>query len=125
VDSTLMGWVDRINRRVLDAVARKRSRQADAVPPAAPLSPASVARLVRLDLVANDEYVGETLMLWGLLDDGSPTEITEASADWAAVGQALQGSGRLVVPLDAAVLRLLADPERTPVCLLGQAPPAA
>lgn len=119
-----MGWVDRINRRVLDAVAARRGRDAAALRSAVPLSPALIPRLRRLDLISHDEFIGETLMLCGLLDDGSATVITEAAPQWAAVGEALTRSGRLAVSLDVAALHLLADRERQPVHLLAQTAPS-
>jgi hypothetical protein len=114
-----MGWIDRVNRYFLDGLAKRQRRGAPASPALLPLSPAVVRQLARLDLVSHDEYVGETLMLLGLLVDGTPTAISETDPGWVAVLEALDQSGRLTMALHLAQLQLLADPDRRPLCLMG------
>jgi hypothetical protein len=119
MDARLMSLIDRVNRYFLDGLAKRQRRGAPASPALLPLSPAVVGQLARLDLVSHDEYVGETLMLWGMLVDGTPTAISETDPGWVAVLEALDQSGRLTMALHLAQLQLLADPDRRPLRLLG------
>lgn len=115
-----MDWIDRVNRYFLDAIARQQARAAPSSSPTLlPMSPALVHQLVRLDLASHDGFVGETWMLWGTLVDGTPTAISETDPGWHAMRAALDQSGRLSVALHLAELQLLADPNRKPLCLIG------
>ncbi len=118
-----MGWVDRVNRYFLDALTR---RQASATIPATASSPAlqrmspgCIGQLARLDLASHDQFVGESWMLWGTLVDGTPVAIGENDPGWADVQAALDHSGRSPQALHLAQLKLLADPERRPLRLIG------
>jgi len=119
-----MNWVDRINRYFLDAIAKRRARgNPSSSPTLVPLSPALIDQLARLDLVSHPGFVGETWVLWGALSDGSPTAISETDPGWQAICTALEQSGRLQVALHESELRLMADPHRRPLCLIGDAKP--
>ena len=114
-----MSWIDRINRYFLDAVARRHAGANISGPTLTPMTPALVHHLARLDLASHDEFVGETWVLWGTLLDGTPTAISETDPGWHVMRAALDQSGRLSIALHLAELQLLADPNRKPVCLIG------
>lgn len=116
-----MSWVDRVNRYFLGAIARRREGATPSNTALVPMSPALVDQLARLDLVSHDGFVGETWMLWGMLADGTLTAISETDPGWHAMRAALDQSGRLSVALHLAELQLLADPDRKPLCLIGDA----
>lgn len=122
-----MNWVERANRYFLNVVSKRRARTHPSSPASAPLpmSPALMDQLVRVDLVSHDGLVGETWMLWGTLADGRLAAISEGEPGWYAMRAALEHSGRLPVALHQAELQLLADPERKPLCLMGEARDAA
>lgn len=115
-----MDWVDQINRYFLDAIAKRRARgHPSSSSTLAPLSPALIDQLVRLDLASHAGFIGETLVLWGVLVDGTPTAISETDPGWQVMRAALEQSGRLHVALHEGELRLLADSRRRPICLIG------
>ena len=114
-----MGWVDRINRYFLDAMARRRTRAGVvASPTMLPLSSKLMPQLVRLDLLSHDALIGETWILLGTLADGTQTAIAETDASWEAMCNALDNSGRVNEALHLSELRLLADPHRKPLNLI-------
>jgi hypothetical protein len=121
MDTQLMSWIDRVNRYFLDALARQRADSAQASPTLLPMSPALIGQLARLDLASHDGFIGETLVLYGTLIDGTPTAISETDPGWAAMRAALDQSGKLPVALHIAELKLLADRERKSLCLMGDA----
>lgn len=116
-----MSWIDRVNRYFLDAIVRQQPRATPSSTTLLPMSPALIHQLARLDLASHDGFVGETWMLWGTLVDGTPTAISETDPGWHAMRAALDQSGRLSVALHLAELKLLADPDRKPLCLIGDA----
>lgn len=117
-----MDRVDRINRYFLDAIAKRRARgNPSSSPTLVLLSPALIDKLARLDLVSHPGFVGETWVLWGTLSDGSPTAISETDPGWQAMRSALEQSGRLHLALHETELRLMADPQRRPLCLIRDA----
>ncbi|MFI8615726.1 hypothetical protein ACIGHN_09500 [Acidovorax sp. NPDC077693] len=114
-----MGWVDRINRYFLDAMARRRTRAGVvASPTMLPLSSELMPQLVRLDLLSHDALIGETWVLLGTLADGRQAAIAETDAGWQAMRDTLNSSGRLNEALHLSELRLLADPHRKPLNLI-------
>ena len=114
-----MGWINRVNRYFLDAIANRRLHSAPASAALLRLSPELIGKLTSLDLASHDEFVGESLVLWGALADGTHTAITDTDEGWAAIRAALDQSGLLVEKLHVAELRLLADPKRKPLRLIG------
>ncbi|MCE1251615.1 MAG: hypothetical protein LWW82_12965 [Comamonadaceae bacterium] len=117
-----MDWVDLVNRYFLNAIAKRRTRGCPSSSPALLLmSPAIINQLARLDLASHAGYIGETWVLWGVLVDGTPTAISETEPGWQAMRSALEQSSRLHVALHEAELRLMTDPHRLPLCLIGDA----
>ncbi len=116
-----MDWIDQINRYLLSVIDRRRANANPRSSSHSPMSPALVHELACLYLISLDRFVGETLALWGTLADGAPTAISEADAGWADMRSALEQSGRLNFSMPEAELRLMADPHRRPVCLVGDA----
>lgn len=122
-----MDWIDRINCYFLDVIAKRRARgRPPSIPTLLPMSPAIIDQLARLDLASHDGFIGETWVLWGALIDGTPTAISETDPGWQAMRRALEQSGRLREALQEAELRLMADPQRKPRCLIydTKAPPS-
>ncbi|MFI8614462.1 hypothetical protein ACIGHN_03040 [Acidovorax sp. NPDC077693] len=118
----LTNWINQINRYFLDTIAKQTHRRySSSSQTLLPISPALIDQLVRLDLASHAGFVGETWVLWGSLVDGTPTAISETDPGWQTVRSALERSGRLNVVLHEAELRLLADPDRQPACLIGDA----
>lgn len=116
-----MGWIDRINRYFLDAIARRQPRSSPTRQTLLRMSPICVSQMARLDLASHDGFIGETLMLWATMADGTRAAISETDPGWDAMRAALDQSGRLPEALHLAELRLLADPDRKSLCLLGDA----
>lgn len=113
-----MEWINRINRHLLHRIGKSKARKKhDSA--YLRLSPAFIDDLVTLHLVANEEFIGETLMLLGSLADGRLVFISEDDTDWVSVCEALDASGRLSLLLDTAKLKLLADEKRKSLCLLN------
>jgi hypothetical protein len=121
METRLMDWIDRVNRYFLDAIARRRARGAPSSPTLLPMSPALIHQLTRLYLASHDGFIGDTWVLWGTLVDGTLTAISETDPGWHAMRAALDQSGRLSVALHLIELHLLADPDRKPLCLIGDA----
>ena len=118
----LKNWINQINRYFLDTIAKLTHRRyRSSSQTLLPMSPALIDQLVRLDLASHAGFVGETWVLWGSLVDGTPTAISETDPGWQTMRSALEQSGRLNVALHEAELRLLADPDRQPACLIGDA----
>ena len=116
-----MGWIDRINRYFLDAIARRQPHPSPSSQTLLRMSPICVSQIARLDLASHDGFVGETLMLWATLVDGTRAAISETDLGWDAMRAALDQSGLLPEALHLAELRLLSDPDRKSLCLLGDA----
>jgi hypothetical protein len=113
-----MNWVDRLNGYFLNVLLKRRSETAQPSKKLSVLVTSQVGELTRLALASSDEFVGETLILYGVLTDGTIVTINETEPDWANIRESLDKSGRLKEPFRTFELKLLADSERQILTLI-------
>lgn len=113
-----MNWIDRINENLLKFLkitSENKIRESNLVL----LSPNLVPNLNHLVITTIDEFISESFVMFGRLNDGSLVSINDSDQNWSEVCTLLEQSKRLFCPVDIAKLKILSDRLRDPIVLLN------